>query len=122
MRLADSNILIYAAKPKFPQLKELLKENDIAVSELTRLEVLGYHQITEDAKTFFNAVFSIVTILPINKGVVDKAIELRQAKNMKIADSIIAATSLLHCNGLITRNTDDFKNIAGLTLHNPIDP
>ena len=121
MRLADSNILIYAAKPEYPFLKELLGQDDIAVSELTKLEVLGFRNLTEEAEEYFNAVFSLVTVLPISHEIINRAIALRQQSNMKSADSIIAATALLNCTELITRNTDDFDHIADLSLNNPLD-
>jgi toxin FitB len=120
MRLVDSNILIFAAKPEYPQLKELLEQDDIAVSDLSRLEVLGFPGLTQDAEEFFNAVFSVVTVLPISEEVVNRAIEIRQLYNIKPADSIIAATTLLHCNELITRD-NGFNRIPELTLYNPID-
>ena len=121
MRLVDSNILIYAAKPEYPQLKVLLEEDDIAVSELTRLEVLGFRNLTDEAEEYFNAVFELVTVLPISQEVINRAIELRQQSNMKSADSIIAATTLLHCTELITRNTGDFDHIPDLIINNPVD-
>lgn len=121
MRLVDSNILIYAAKPEYPELKELFEQDDIAVSELTRLEVLGFRNLTGEAEEYFNAVFSLVTVLPINQEVIDRAIELRQQSNMKSADSIIAATAIIHCTELITRNTGDFDHIPDLIINNPID-
>jgi toxin FitB len=121
MKLVDSNILIYAAKPEFPLLKELLEREDIAVSELTKLEVLGFRNLTEEAEKYFNAVFALVTILPISHEIISRAIELRQQSNMKSADSIIAATALLHCTELITRNTGDFDHIPDLIINNPID-
>ena len=43
-----------------------------------------------------------------------------KANNIKPADSIIAATTLLHCNELITRD-NGFNRIPELTLNNPID-
>ncbi len=121
MRLVDSNILIYAAKPEYPELKELLVQDNVAVSELTKIEVLGYRYLTEDAEEYFNAVFSFVTILPITTNVIDKATKLRQHSNMKLADAVIAATALLHCSELITRNTGDFDHIPDLVINNPID-
>jgi predicted nucleic acid-binding protein len=121
MRLVDSNILIYAAKPEYPELRELLEQNDIAVSELTKLEVLGYHSLTDEAEEYFNAVFALVTVLPISAEVINRATELRQQSNMKSADAIIAATTLLHCTELITRNTGDFDHIPELIINNPID-
>ena len=120
MRLVDSNILIYAARPEFPQLKELLEQEDIAVSELSRVEVLGFHDISEEEVNYFNAVFELVTLLPVNTAVIERAKELRQTSNIKTADAIIAATTLLYCNELITRNTDDFDHIPGLIINNPL--
>jgi toxin FitB len=121
MRLLDSNILIYAAKPEFPQLKDLLKEKNVAVSDITRLEVLGFREITNEQQTYFNAVFALVTVIPVNRAIIDVAINLRQSKKMTVGDAIIAATALLHCNELITRNAIDFKHIMELTVINPID-
>jgi hypothetical protein len=121
MRLVDSNILIYAAQPEYPYLKELLEQEDIAVSELTKLEVLGYRHLIEEAEEYFNAVLSLVTVLPISTEVIDRATLLRQQSNMKSADAVIAATALLHCTELITRNTADFDHINDLTINNPID-
>ena len=121
MRLVDSNILIYAGQPEYPYLKELLEQEDIAVSELTKLEVLGYRHLTEEAEEYFNAVFSLVTVLPISTEAIDRATLLRQQSNMKSADAVIAATALLHCTELITRNTADFDHINELTINNPIE-
>lgn len=120
MRLVDSNILIFSAKPEYPQLKELLEQDDIAVSELSRLEVLGFRNLTDEAEEYFNAVFELVTVLPISKEIINRAIELRQQRNIKAADSIIAATALLYCTELITRDSD-FNNIPDLIINNPID-
>lgn len=119
MRLVDSNILIFAAKPEYPQLKELLQQDDIAVSDISLIEVLGFHKLTEEEEDFFSAVFSLVTIIPITDDIRDKAIELRRERNIKTADAVIAATALLYCTELITRDTD-FNKIPDLTVNNPI--
>ena len=47
------------------------------------------------------------------------AAKLRRAHNLSVADAIIAATDLEHNIELVTRNTDDFKNIKHLKLFNP---
>jgi toxin FitB len=99
----------------------MLQEEDIAVSELARLEVLGFRNLTKEAEEYFNAVFALVTVLPISDEVINKAIELRQQSNMKSPDSIVAATAILFCTQLITRNVDDFDHIPNLIIFNPID-
>jgi predicted nucleic acid-binding protein len=58
--------------------------------------------------------------MPIDEAVIDWAIELRQQFKMKSNDSIIAATALLHGMDIYTRNVDDFKNITGLHVVNPV--
>ena len=39
---------------------------------------------------------------------------------MSLGDAIIASTALVNDLDLWTANTDDFKNIEGLKLHNPL--
>jgi hypothetical protein len=119
MRLVDSNILIFAAKHEYPELKELIEQNDIAVSDLTRLKVLGFPNLTQETEVFFDAIFSIVTILPINDDVINRAIEIRQQYNIKPADSIIATTTQLYCDELITHD-NGFNRIPDLVINDPI--
>ena len=119
MKLIDSNILIYAAQPEHADIKGLLQDPDVAVSNISRLEVLGYHKITEEQKKFFNAIFALVKIVEVDNKVINKAIEIRQGKNVKVGDAIIAATAVLHCFELITRNVDDFKHLSEIVITNP---
>ncbi|MEI6339167.1 MAG: PIN domain-containing protein [Verrucomicrobiota bacterium] len=42
------------------------------------------------------------------------AIALRQECKMGLADTVIAATALVHGLELVTRNGDDFKHVTGL--------
>ena len=120
MKLIDSNILIYAAKPQYPKLKQLLFEPDVYVSDMSRLEVLGFHNLTPDAEQFFMAVFKVVPILPVSSVIIDKGIELKQFKKMTVGDAVIAATALLEGCELVTHNVKDFKHITGLNVVDPI--
>ena len=119
MKLLDTNILIYSAK-EYPHLQELYREIGVSVSEMTRLEVLGYWDLTVEQETFFNAVFSVVRIIPMSKDIIDKAIALRRTRSMKAPDAIIAATAAVNSLELITRNEKDFKHVAEITMTNPI--
>ncbi len=119
MKLVDSNILIYTLRPEHKALKEMLQGNDVAVSNISRLEVLGYHKITEEQKNFFNAIFTLVKIIEVDNAVINKAIEIRQGKNVSVGDAIIAATAILNAFELITRNVDDFKHISSIYITNP---
>jgi predicted nucleic acid-binding protein len=55
----------------------------------------------------------------VTADVIDKAIIIRRGKRVRIPDALIAATALQTASVLITRNIDDFADIAGLTVINP---
>ncbi len=46
--LLDSNIIIYSVQPENSRLRQFIAEQEPAVSALSYLEVLGYHQLTAD--------------------------------------------------------------------------
>ena len=61
--LLDSNIIIYSAQPEYANLRGLIAENSPAVSALSYLEVLGYHQLTEQQRQYFEAFFQVAEVL-----------------------------------------------------------
>ncbi|GHT15925.1 hypothetical protein AGMMS4956_17030 [Bacteroidia bacterium] len=58
-------------------------------------------------------------VYPLDKEVVQITIDICKQSRIKLPDAIIAATSIFHHFTLITRNIDDFKDIAGLKYVNP---
>lgn len=120
MILLDSNMLIYSCQLEFNYLKPLVLKKANCVSLISKLEVLGFPRLQPLEKQYFENVFKILTLLPINEKIINHAIELRQQFKMKSNDSIIASTALLYNLTLYTRNIDDFKNIIGLKIINPI--
>jgi predicted nucleic acid-binding protein len=117
--LLDSNIIIYSAQPENEFLRQLIAERAPAVSAVSYVEVLGYHRITETERRFFEVFFAEARVLPLAQPVLDEAVRLRQAKKIKLGDSLVAGTALLHDLTLVTRNVDDFTGIEGLRLLNP---
>ena len=120
MKLLDSNILIYAPQPAFTHLLPMLIDPNCFVSEMTRLEVLGFHRLDVAEKTYYERVFLQKTILPLTTDVIDLAIQFRQTRKMSVGDSIHAATAFIHNLELQTRNIADFMHISGLKVNNPI--
>jgi toxin FitB len=118
--LLDSNIIIYAAQPEHAELRRFIAENDVVVSAVSYVEVLGYHKLTEADRTSLTTFFTAAQVLPITQSVIDRAVRLRQARKMSLGDALVAATALEYGHTLVTRNTKDFTWIAGLTLHNPL--
>ena len=119
MKILDGNLIIYSSQTEFQFLKPIINQPDSYVSEISKLEVLGYHKINVIDENYFESQFAVLKIIPIDKSVIDTAIDLRQKKKMSVGDSIIASTALLYDYELYTRNTSDFGWIKGLKIINP---
>ena len=61
MRLVDSNIIIYATAPENEWLRTWLEVEPFAVSQISLIEVLGYHQITPEEITDLEEFFILRT-------------------------------------------------------------
>lgn len=118
--MLDSNILIYAALGESPEIITFVKDNEPAVSDISRVEVLGFHKITQPEIQFLEAFFLSSRVLPIDETIILRAIDLRQKRKIALGDALIAATALTHGLTLVTRNTKDFKWIDSLTLIDPL--
>jgi predicted nucleic acid-binding protein len=121
MKLIDSNIIIYSGANENSWLRELFYESNSYFSSISKIEVLGFHQITEEQVIYFSEVFNLLKVLPVDNEVIDKAVSLRQQRKFTLGDSIIAATALLNNLTLVTRNVDDFSHIPDLNIENPFN-
>lgn len=121
MRLLDSNIVIYATQPANEWLRLYILSEPFAVSQATRVEVLGWHRITPEDQKDLESFIAAGTIISLTDDVADKALVLRQQKKMSLGDAFIAATAMVHDCELVTRNVDDFSHVSGLRLVNPFD-
>ena len=119
--LIDSNIIIYAARPEHENLRQFIAEHTPAVSAVSYVEVLGYHNLTKADQGLFEEFFASSVILPISQGVIEQAVQLRQERRMTLGDSLVAGTALIHQRTLVTRNTKDFLWINDLEILNPFE-
>ncbi len=117
--LLDSNIFIYANLPKYKPLRQWFINHNLYASDITRLEVLGYHQLNAADKLDFQQLFHVVTVYPISSSIIELAINLRQGRKMSLGDAIIAATGLEYRKTLYTHNVKDFEWIEGLKVIDP---
>ncbi len=92
--ILDSNIIIYSAVPEQKFLRDFILENLTLVSEISRIEVLGFHNLTDKLIEYFESFFFASKIIPISSEIVDFAICLRQTRKMSLGDALIAATSI----------------------------
>lgn len=121
MILADSNLIIYAASGKFPNLVEWFAENKPVVSAVTLVEVLGYHKLKVDEKKVLESLFAELSVVYPSVEVFAKAIELRQQRSVSVSDALIAATAIFHNLPLATHNVSDFEWVENLQVLDPID-
>jgi predicted nucleic acid-binding protein len=119
--LVDSNILIYAAQPGYAQLRRFIADHAPAVSAVSYVEVLGYHQLDDEARQYLAEFFRLAQVVPLSQAVLDQAVALRQQRKMSLGDALVAGTALVHGLPLVTRNVGDFQWIQGLSLLNPFD-
>ncbi len=117
--LIDSNIIIYAAKLEYAELRRLIAEHSPAVSAVSYVEVLGYHKLSERERQHFEEFFAVASMLAISDDVLAQAVKLRQSRRMTLGDALIAGTALAHNLTPVTRNIKDFDWVDGLALLNP---
>lgn len=119
--LLDSNIIIYAVKPDYFQVREFVKRHDVMVSTISQIEALGYHALGEREASKLERLFDLFAVHPITESVVQRSIVVRRRrKGMKTVDAIIAATALETESSLATHDTNDFDWINELDVIDPL--
>ncbi len=76
--------------------------NQCHISVINRIELLGYHNISPKDEKELNLFLSYINCLELDKAIQDKAISLRKRHKIKLADSILLATALVHEFQLLT--------------------
>ena len=120
--LADTNTIIDLVIGRLPVagivwLEQQLREQTVAISVITRIELLTKTEPASEYATM-QAFVQSVTVLPLDEPTIQHTIRLRQQHRVKLPDAIIAATALAHGLTLITRNVSDFRALAGLVVLN----
>lgn len=120
--ILDSNIVIYAFEPKYrgSSLEDFLQQGEFSVSNITRLEVMGYWRNSDAEFRRFELFFDATHVLGVSFEVIERAIQLRRRRSMGLADAMIAATALIHQLPLVTHNIRDFQWISELELIDPL--
>lgn len=120
MKLIDTNLIIYTAQPNYRWLLPQIATSDCHYSTVTKIEVLGFKGIQQPEMIFFRTYFFSLISLDLTDAIIEKAVEIRQYKKIKLGDSIIAATALVYNLELHTHNIEDFRGITGLVLIDPL--
>src|SRR4051812_23931636 len=92
--LLGSNIIIYATTSPGGVVATFMNTISPAASVVSKIEVLGFHGLNPANRLALEAYFSAVTLVAVEDVIVERAIALRQMRNITLGDSIIAATAL----------------------------
>jgi len=122
--LIDSNVVIDFLDNKitFSGMNFVSKIIDCVpnISVITQIEVLRYNA-PKNAHLLLSDFIDNSKIFPLSEEIVPLVINICKFNKIKLPDAIIAATAVYYNLTLLTRNTDDFKNIENLTTINPYD-
>jgi predicted nucleic acid-binding protein len=118
--LIDSNLIIYSALPDHGHLRDFIFRHVPLVSDVSKVEVLGYHALSAAEAKFFTDFFDSAVLLPITAEIIDEAVRLKQARKLKLGAALIEATAVVHDLELLTNNVKDFDWIKGLSILNPL--
>ncbi len=123
--LIDSNTFIDYLGDVLPDagdvwVEDLFNSKEHFSSVINRMEVLSFNAPEQDLYEL-TELFTSTTVILLTAEIEARTILLRRLVKIKLPDAIVAATALVHNLTLVTRNTDDFKNVPGLTVVNPHD-
>jgi hypothetical protein len=121
--LLDTNTIIYFCNGTLPQkandFLQIEVDKDIYISVVSEIETLGYPSVIEYEAFINEAFINSSIIVELTRDVVEKTIEIKKERKIKLPDAIIAATALVHDFTLVSRNDADFKRIPDLKYINP---
>jgi toxin FitB len=100
------------------KIDEIFKRSFI-ISIITKIELLGWRKHTPDGFQKASEFLERAEVLPIDDYLAELTIALKRDNNIKLADALIAATALSNDLVLVTRNEDDFSDLADLEIYNP---
>ncbi|NHQ86769.1 type II toxin-antitoxin system VapC family toxin [Iodobacter sp. HSC-16F04] len=104
--LFDTNILIDYLNGHEEARNELSRYTEVAISMITWMEVMAGATDLDRLET--ESFLQSFELLPVDMHVARRAVEIRQAKRVKLPDAIIWATAQENNLLLVTRNPKDF--------------
>ncbi len=107
--LVDTNIILYALKGD-EALAELIHDQDLYISFITRIELLSYPRIDEESIDLIERFLKQVPVVESNPVINADAIELRRKGGLEVPDALIAASARFIGSRLLTADKD-FKKV-----------
>jgi len=103
--LVDTNIILYALKGDVA-LAELIHDQDLYISFITRIELLSYPKIDPESIDLIERFLKQVPVIESNPVINADAIVLRRKSGLEVPDAIIAASARFIGSRLLTADKD----------------
>ena len=104
--LLDTNMVIGLLKDTEAAInlaeKSQLDLEKTAVSQITRMELLGYPKLTAEDEQVIHAFLNECRVLLLDESIETEATRLRRSGAFKLPDAIVAATAITHKLHLLT--------------------
>ncbi len=107
--LLDSNIIIHLAQSKIDFDSFSDDYDELFISVITYMEVLGYRFQDEVYKQKIESLMSLFTRIDLTEIIVKEVIKIRQRYAIKLPDAIILATAKVAKCELVSNNEKDFS-------------
>jgi len=118
--LLDSNIIIYYLNGDKDIYNFVEKHKAISViSLITYYEVLNY-DFSKEEEQIVRDFLDGFEVLSVSRNIINKALENRKTKKIKMADNFILATAQIFGLDIVTRNIEDFSSFTDRLL-NPFE-
>ena len=108
--LLDTNVVIGLLKGHKPAV-DLAEDvhldlRAIAVSQITRMELLGFQSLDASEEDHIRRFLGCCHIILLDEQIEELAIRIRRSTGLKLPDAIIAATSIAKNLNLLTLDTE----------------
>lgn len=119
----DTNSVIYFLQnqltKKATDFLEKFQEDKIPIiSVITEIELLCWNTTSKKDLLVIESFIKDSHVVELNNSIKYKTAELRRDYKIKLPDAIIAASTIINDNTLITRNIKDFESIKDIKLLN----
>ncbi len=114
----DTNVLINLAEGR-SGTDQYLEGNNLFVSVVSEIELLGWHKITTTQQNYFRSMLGDCSIIGITNPVKELSIQLKQKHKVKLPDAVIAASAMPLGVPLLTfdKGFEKFKNLDLIVIY-----
>jgi predicted nucleic acid-binding protein len=88
----------------------------VYISVMTEAELFAFPHLSDEEAERIEQFLKTVSIIPMDSQIARMTAVVRKTYQLKIADSVIAATALFTGTGVVTRNTQDFQKVPHLLV------